>query len=175
MNISGTHANAAPSITHASSVHIPSGTIIGCGETSVVSPITHSTLKIFEPRTFPIAMSGSLRIAATTESESSGILVPSATSESPITASGTLSICASEVAPATSLSAPKTRSPIPRITKITLSTIGVLTPASTSSSSAPAARSSSLACSGSRLPFLYVRTMKTTSPTTSSAPPHLGI
>ncbi len=67
-----------------------------------VTPRIKRMLKILEPTMLPSAMSGSRLRAATTEVDSSGRLVPTATSVRPMISSGTPKPRASEVAPATS-------------------------------------------------------------------------
>jgi len=68
------------------------------GLTMVDSPRIPRMLKTFDPITFPIAISECLRMAATTEVASSGVLVPAATIVRPITASLIFNICAILVA-----------------------------------------------------------------------------
>ena len=49
------------------------------GEMTAVAPNIRNTLKIFDPRTFPIAISTSFFLAAAMDVTSSGRLVPTAT------------------------------------------------------------------------------------------------
>jgi len=70
---------------------------------------------IFEPRTFPIAISVFHEIAARSETISSGMLVPTATIVRPIIASESHHFFASDTAPSTRRLPPTVRSARPKI------------------------------------------------------------
>ena len=88
---------------------------IGTGENNEIKPITTSMLNMFEPTTFPTAMSMLPLIALVMLTESSGKLVPRATIVSPIKIDGTFKRVATALAPETKKSAPLIRSAIPII------------------------------------------------------------
>ncbi len=59
--------------------------LIGIAPNSRVAPNTRATLAMFEPKTLPMAISGTLSIAAIAETTISGADVPNATKVKPIT------------------------------------------------------------------------------------------
>ena len=76
------------------------------GEIEEDKPMINMILKIFDPITFPTAISFSFLIEATTLVTSSGRLVPTATIVKPIISSYTPNILAASIAPFTNKSEP---------------------------------------------------------------------
>lgn len=85
------------------------------GAIHALNPRIKKTFAIFDPRTFPIAISGFHPILASTDTMSSGILVPIATIVSPMIASEIPYFLARETAPSTSTFHPNVRSTSPKI------------------------------------------------------------
>jgi hypothetical protein len=89
------------------------------GAIQALSPSIKNTFAILEPSTFPMAISGLPWILASTDTISSGILVPIATMVRPMIASDIPNFFAIDTAPSTSTFHPKVRSTNQRIIEIT--------------------------------------------------------
>ena len=91
--------------------------VSGRGRIRAQTPRMTKTLKMFDPTTMPIATSLLPAMAESTDTTSSGVEVPTATTVSPMMNSGTRNRCASAAEPSVRKFAPASISPRPTISK----------------------------------------------------------
>ena len=128
------------------------------GEITAAAPRIRRILKIFEPTTFPTAISSSFFLAATMDVTSSGRLVPKATMVSPIRVSESPAMRAILTAPSTTQSPPNLMATMPPAMNMRQSQIGRFLISASSFSSACI---SSFVLSVFRLAFMALFTIST--------------